>query len=178
MFDVGWTELLVIGVLALIVVGPRDLPQLLRTVGQWVGKIKRMAREFQRTMEDAARDADITEFKELRDLKKEMGNLDLRKQATKARSYLNQPVKSASGGAAAEEVVETASASVTQAAGDPAPAGAAEGTSPGSNIPSGEAGESSPASAPAATETADVQAEDSCMALPEDAEPRQVDAKG
>ncbi|HLS19295.1 MAG TPA: Sec-independent protein translocase protein TatB [Paracoccaceae bacterium] len=176
MFDVGWTELLVIGVLALIVVGPRDLPQLLRTVGQWVGKIKRMAREFQRTMEDAAREADITDFKELRDLKKEMGNLDLRKQATKARSYLNQPVKSASEGAAAEEVVETASAGAAQAAGNPASGGAAEATSPGNS--GGEAGESSPASAPAATETANVQVEDSGVALSDDAETRQADAKG
>ena len=93
MFDVGWTEMLVIGALALIVVGPRDLPQLLRTVGQTVGKIKRMAREFQRSMEDAAREADLGDLKELRDLKKEMGSLDFRKQAGKAQSYLNQPVK-------------------------------------------------------------------------------------
>src|SRR5690625_2501938 len=153
MFDVGWTELLVIGVLALIVVGPRDLPQLLRTVGQWVGKIKRMAREFQRTMEDAAREADITEFKELRDLKKEMSNLDLRKQATKARSYLNQPVKSAPGGAAAGGAVETTSAGATEAA-SVAPASAGGEATSSSRVSGDAPGESAPARVPPLTEVA------------------------
>lgn len=59
MLDIGFMELLVIGALALIVVGPKELPGLLRTVGQVVGKARGMAREFQRTMEDAARDADL-----------------------------------------------------------------------------------------------------------------------
>ena len=93
MFDVGWTELLVIGALALIVVGPRDLPQLLNQVGRWVGQIRRMAREFQRSLEDAARDSDLGDLKELRDLRKDLGSLDFRQQAAKAQSYLKQPVK-------------------------------------------------------------------------------------
>jgi sec-independent protein translocase protein TatB len=93
MLDVGWTELLVIGALALIVVGPRDLPHLLRSVGKWVGQIKRMAREFQRSMEDAARDTDLANMKELRDLRKDIGSLDFRQQAAKAQSYLKQPLK-------------------------------------------------------------------------------------
>jgi sec-independent protein translocase protein TatB len=93
MLEVGWTELLVIGALALIVVGPRDLPHLLRQVGRWVGQIKRMAREFQRSVEDAARDTDLADMKELRDLRKDLGNLDFRQQAAKAQSYLKQPVK-------------------------------------------------------------------------------------
>ena len=93
MLEVGWTELLVIGALALIVVAPRDLPHLLRQVGRWVGQIKRMAREFQRSVEDAARDTDLADMKELRDLRKDLGNLDFRQQAAKAQSYLKQPVK-------------------------------------------------------------------------------------
>ena len=56
MFDLGWTELLLIGVVALIVVGPKDLPILFRKAGQFVGKAKGMAREFSRAMEDAADD--------------------------------------------------------------------------------------------------------------------------
>lgn len=59
MLDIGFMELLVIGALALIVVGPKELPGLLRTVGQIVGKARGMAREFQRTMEEAAREADL-----------------------------------------------------------------------------------------------------------------------
>ena len=84
MLDIGWQELLVIGALALIVVGPKDLPTLLRSCGQWVGKIRGMAREFQRTMDQAAREADVANLKELRDLKNDIGSFDLTKQAYKA----------------------------------------------------------------------------------------------
>ncbi len=92
MLDIGWQELLVIGALALIVVGPKDLPGLLRTCGQWVGKVRGMAREFQRSMNDAAREADISNFKELRDLKNDIsGNLDFKAQAAKAQSFLDGP---------------------------------------------------------------------------------------
>ncbi len=61
MFDLGWTELLVIGVVALIVVGPKDLPMLFRNIGRFVGKAKGMAREFSRAMEQAADDAGVNE---------------------------------------------------------------------------------------------------------------------
>ncbi|MGP3696198.1 Sec-independent protein translocase protein TatB [Rhodobacter sp. NSM] len=54
MFDIGWSELLVIGVVALIVVGPKDLPEMFRTLGRVTAKARNMAREFQRAMEAAA----------------------------------------------------------------------------------------------------------------------------
>ncbi|MCY4208794.1 MAG: Sec-independent protein translocase protein TatB [Roseovarius sp.] len=54
MLDLGWAELMVIAIVALIVVGPKDLPGMFRTVGNFVGKAKRMAREFSRAMNDAA----------------------------------------------------------------------------------------------------------------------------
>ncbi|EBA15260.1 twin-arginine translocation protein TatB [Roseobacter sp. SK209-2-6] len=59
MFDLGWTELLVIGVVALIVVGPKDLPVLFRSVGRLVGKAKGMAREFSQAMNDAADESGV-----------------------------------------------------------------------------------------------------------------------
>ena len=59
MFDLGWTELLLIGIVALIVVGPKELPVLFRKAGQFVGKIKGMAREFTRAMDSAADDAGV-----------------------------------------------------------------------------------------------------------------------
>ena len=54
MFDLGMTELMVIGIVALIVVGPKDLPKLFQNVGRFVGRARGMAREFSRAMEDAA----------------------------------------------------------------------------------------------------------------------------
>jgi len=66
MLDMGWTEILLIGVVALIVVGPKDLPRMLRSLGQYTGKLRGMAREFQRSMDDAAREADLTEFKDIK----------------------------------------------------------------------------------------------------------------
>ena len=63
MLDLGWSELLVIGVVALIVVGPKDLPVLFRKAGQFVGKAKGMAREFSRAMTDAADEAGVSDLK-------------------------------------------------------------------------------------------------------------------
>lgn len=59
MLDIGMLEIFVIGALALIVVGPKELPGLLRTVGQFAAKARGMAREFQSSMEEAAREADL-----------------------------------------------------------------------------------------------------------------------
>lgn len=59
MFDIGWTELLVIAVVAIIVVGPKDLPGMLRTLGQYAGKLKRTAGEFREQFDDALRDSEL-----------------------------------------------------------------------------------------------------------------------
>lgn len=63
MFDVGWQEILVVGVVALIVVGPKELPTLLRTVGKYVGFVKRQASEFRAQFDEAMRE---TEFEQLK----------------------------------------------------------------------------------------------------------------
>lgn len=69
MFDLGWTELLVVGIVALIVVGPKDLPVLFRKVGEFVGRMKGMAREFSRAMNDAADESGMRDTaKSLRDI--------------------------------------------------------------------------------------------------------------
>ncbi len=54
MFDLGWSEMLLIGIVALIVVGPKELPGLFRSIGVWIGKARGVAREFTRAMEAAA----------------------------------------------------------------------------------------------------------------------------
>jgi sec-independent protein translocase protein TatB len=63
MFDVGWSELLLIGVVALIAIGPKELPGALRAVGQWSGKIRRMASEFQDQFREAMREAEMADIK-------------------------------------------------------------------------------------------------------------------
>ena len=63
MFDIGWQELFIAALVALIVVGPKDLPKVLRTFGIWVAKAKAMAREFQGHIDDMVRDADLDEVK-------------------------------------------------------------------------------------------------------------------
>lgn len=70
MLDIGWTELLLIGVVALIVVGPKDLPHLFHSLGRITGKLRGMAREFSSAMEDAAKGSGLDEAAgTLRDMK-------------------------------------------------------------------------------------------------------------
>lgn len=64
MFDIGWSEMAIILVVALVVVGPKDLPRLARTLGQWMAKGRSMAREFQRHVDDMAREADLADLKD------------------------------------------------------------------------------------------------------------------
>lgn len=75
MFDIGWSELMVVGAIALIVVGPRDLPKLLHQFGKYTAHARRMAADFQRSMEDAAREADVSQMKEMRDTADQLRNL-------------------------------------------------------------------------------------------------------
>jgi sec-independent protein translocase protein TatB len=78
MFDIGWGELLLIGIVALIAIGPKELPTVLRTLGQWMGKLRRMASEFQNQFQEAMREA------EMADLKKQVDEV-----TSQAQSYAN-----------------------------------------------------------------------------------------
>lgn len=62
MFDVGAPELLVIAIVAIVVVGPKDLPRLLRTVGQWVGKARRATQHFRSGIDAMIREAELEEM--------------------------------------------------------------------------------------------------------------------
>jgi sec-independent protein translocase protein TatB len=71
MFDIGWSELVVIAVVALIAIGPKELPGVLRMVGQWMGKARRMAAEFQGQFQEAMREAEMADLKKSFDEVKE-----------------------------------------------------------------------------------------------------------
>jgi len=63
MFDFSWSEILLIGVVALVVIGPKDLPRVLRTVGQWTGRARAIAREFQFQLDEMVRNSELEEVR-------------------------------------------------------------------------------------------------------------------
>src|ERR1700760_633714 len=63
MFDIGWSELVVIAVVALIAIGPKELPGVLRMVGQWMGKARKMAAEFQGQFNEPIGEAEMADLK-------------------------------------------------------------------------------------------------------------------
>src|SRR5690348_5447197 len=71
MFDIGWSELVVIAVVALIAIGPKELPGVLRMLGQWMGKARKMAAEFQGQFQEAMREAEMADLKKSFDEVKE-----------------------------------------------------------------------------------------------------------
>jgi len=73
MLDIGWSELLIIGIVMLLVVGPKDLPVFLRTLGKYFGAVKRQAAEFQKHFDDAMREAELDQLKkDVTDLRNEV----------------------------------------------------------------------------------------------------------
>ena len=80
MFNFGWGELVVIGIVALIAIGPKELPTVLRTLGQWMGKVRRMANEFQGQFQEAMREAEFADLKkhaeDISSSVSEIGNID------------------------------------------------------------------------------------------------------
>jgi len=96
MFDIGWTELVLIGIVALIVIGPKDLPEMFRTLGRFTAKARAMAREFQRAMEQAANESGVGDVaKDLKDVTspKNMGLKAVKDAADKFEKW--DPLKNA-----------------------------------------------------------------------------------
>lgn len=135
MFEVGWTELLVIAVVALVVIGPKDLPRAMRVVGQWTGKMKKMAREFQSQFNEALREAELEGVKKdveaigkidpLAGVRKEMASVDtavrreLDKPAIPATAVAAAPAPEAPAPLASEPLVPAAPAPVSTGKAEP-----------------------------------------------------------
>jgi len=136
MFDISWGELLLIGVVALVVIGPKELPGVLRTLGQWTGKLRRMASEFQSQFQEAMREA------EMADLKKQVDEM-----TSQAQSYAGfdpvadvrrefEGVQRQIESAVADQPKSEASAPSAKSEGDaPVEASAASNASAGTPIP-------------------------------------------
>jgi sec-independent protein translocase protein TatB len=72
MFDLSWSHILIVLIVALVVVGPKDLPRMMRTVGAWVGKARNMANEFRRSFDEMAKQSELDELRaEIEALRKE-----------------------------------------------------------------------------------------------------------
>jgi len=77
MFDISWSEFLLIGVVALIVIGPKELPGVLRTLGQYTRKVRSMAADFQNQFQEAMREAEMADLKkQVDDLADDVKNFD------------------------------------------------------------------------------------------------------
>ncbi len=145
MLDIGWGELFLIGVVALIVVGPKDLPALFRTVGQFTGKARGMAREFQRSLEQAANESGMSE------MSKSLRSIDdgLNAATNSARRFAQRPVRTVADGAVAKAAADGAAAPEPAEA---APAAVPDTTAPQQqpDAPTSRADVSEPDPAPAA----------------------------
>jgi sec-independent protein translocase protein TatB len=144
MFEIGWGELLIIGVVALIAIGPKELPGVLRTLGQWMNKLRRMASEFQSQFHEAMREA------EMADLKKQVDDM-----TSQAQSYASfDPVAEVRRELdSTQQQIESAMADkpteASPVAAEPsaAPAGAAPAIAPSTDVAAPSSAPSEPATA-------------------------------
>jgi sec-independent protein translocase protein TatB len=77
LFDIGWPELMLVGVIALVVIGPKDLPRAMRVAGFWVRKARTLSREFQSSIDQMIREAELDE---VRDELKKATEFDIEKE--------------------------------------------------------------------------------------------------
>src|SRR2546430_12042479 len=131
MFEIGWGELLIIGVVALIAIGPKELPGVLRTLGQWMSKLRRMASEFQSQFHEAMREA------EMADLKKQVDDM-----TSQAQSYASfDPVAEVRRELdSTQQQIESAMVDKAGAASPSPPVAAEPSTSPAGAEPAGAPG--------------------------------------
>lgn len=128
MFDIGWSELMLIGIVALIVIGPKELPSVLRTVGRTVTRLRRMAGEFQGQFQEALREADVADMrKEIADVTdsarsslSSVSTKDLFDPLRSIRDEIRGTVEGAT--KAMQDPVAAAGAALTSIAATPAPA--------------------------------------------------------
>ena len=90
MLELGLSELFLVGIVALIIVGPKDLPKMFRVVGKYVGRAKEMARDFQRSFEDAARESGFEDIKRNFDTVKDFNPNSIAKNAVTGKNVTSE----------------------------------------------------------------------------------------
>ena len=157
MFDIGWQEIIILMLIALIVVGPKDLPRVVKTAGQWMGKARGYARDFQRTIEEAA---DATEIdavkKEIDEANRELTTA--RRDVAEGTDSMNKMFS--------EDVGASSKTAAAKANGGAAPeAAAADGDGSAAPAPAAEGESAAPEAAPAAP-AADAQGDGAADGTP------------
>ena len=85
MLDLSWSHIVILLIVALVVVGPKDLPRLMRIIGQWTGKARAMANEFRRSFDEMARQSELDELrKEIESLRNERPLADIARDLNKS----------------------------------------------------------------------------------------------
>jgi sec-independent protein translocase protein TatB len=159
MFDISWTEFLLIGVVALVVIGPKELPGVLRTLGQWTRKVRGMATEFQNQFQEAMREAEMADLKkQVDDMAHDFKNYDPLKDVREdveaagrdIKSSLDRPPETKAEPASAEHASTEAMSEAPAVTTDAAPAPALEAAAPAEPHGAETAGEAHDAAPPAA----------------------------
>jgi sec-independent protein translocase protein TatB len=156
MLDIGWQEIIILMLIALIVVGPKDLPRIVKTAGQWMGKARGYARDFQRTIEEAA---DATEIdavkKEIDEANRELATArrDVAEGADAMQRDVNEGTESVNK-MFSEDAMASAKAATAKPNGGEPPAGEAAASDGGqAETAAASAADSEPAAAQAAPAT-------------------------
>ena len=159
MFDIGWQEIIILMLIALIVVGPKDLPRIVKTAGQWMGKARGYARDFQRTIEEAA---DATEIdavkKEIDEANRELATArrDVAEGADAMKRDVNEGTDSMNKMFSEDAMASAKTAAAKPNGGEPPAAEAADADGGQAETAAASAAETEPAAvqaAPAATPT-------------------------
>jgi sec-independent protein translocase protein TatB len=132
MFDISWTEFLLIGIVALIVIGPKELPGVMRTLGQWTRKVRSMANDFQNQFHEAMREAEMADLKkEVDDMAQNFSGFDPLKDVKTDFDSMGKDFEKSLDSPAAPKTEEPATAETNAAA----PAEPALTDVPGENAP-------------------------------------------
>ena len=122
MFDIGWTEMLVIAVVMIVVVGPKDLPKMLRTFGRMTTKMRGMASDFQKQFNEALKEAELDEVKKSVDQLRDMNPASQVKKALNPFEKAAADVRSGIQSAMAPKPAATSTASASSAVAKPSEA--------------------------------------------------------